>query len=112
MIERKTAYSEDFNMSKFPKTSEPRCIGQLAQYLYVYQKVTSDESFETSLINGDIKGLLTSEDELSAMYSFEFSDPSWTEGIQMESLISKSKLESGLGKFLMEKSSIIVLGTD
>ena len=99
-------------MGNFPKTSDASTVERLSEYVYVYDKVTRDESMETSLLNGDVKGLLKSEDELSALYSFEYQDPTWTEGYGMDTEISKEKVESGIRKFLMEKSSIIVLGTD
>ena len=72
IIERKKVYSEEFDMTNFPKTSDSQVVDRLAEYIYVYDKVTSDESMETALLNGDLKGLLTSEDELSALYSFEY----------------------------------------
>ena len=112
MIERKQAYSEEFDMSNFPSSADSTTVDRLSEYVYVYDKITADESLETALLNGDIKGLLKSEDELAALYSFEYQDPTWTDGYGLENEISKDKFEQGLRKFLMEKSSIIVMGTD
>lgn len=39
MIERKEAYSEEFDMTNFQTLSKPNVMERLSEYLYVWNKI-------------------------------------------------------------------------